>query len=38
VQEEERNIWSDVKESFDSDDRKAMNLRYLAAKKKVKIP
>jgi len=38
VSEEERNIWSDVKESFDSDARIQMNLRYLAAKKNVKIP
>lgn len=38
VAEEERNIWSDVKESFDEEARCAMNLRYLAAKTKVKIP
>lgn len=38
VQEEERNIWADVKENFDSDARIAMNLRFLAAKKKVKVP
>jgi hemerythrin superfamily protein len=38
VQEEERNIWSDVKENFDSGARAQMNLRFLAAKKKVKIP
>ena len=38
VQEEERNIWADVKESFDSDARSLMNVRYLAAKKKVKVP
>jgi hemerythrin superfamily protein len=38
VQEEERNIWSDVKENFDSEARIQMNLRFLAAKKKVKIP
>lgn len=38
IQEEERNIWSDVKESFDSEARVAMNRRYLAAKKKIKIP
>jgi hemerythrin superfamily protein len=37
VQEEERNIWSDVKDSFDSDARIAMNIRYLVAKKKVKV-
>lgn len=38
IQEEERNIWSDMKESFDADTRKEMNLRYLAAKKTVKVP
>jgi hemerythrin superfamily protein len=38
IQEEERNIWSDVKDNFDGDARIEMNLRYLAAKKKVKIP
>jgi hemerythrin superfamily protein len=38
VQEEERNIWSDVKDGFDSDARIAMNLRYLAAKKGVIFP
>lgn len=38
VQEEERNIWADVKESFDFDARALMNVRYLAAKKKVKVP
>ena len=38
VQEEERNIWSDVKENFDSEARMQMNLRFLAAKKKVRIP
>jgi hemerythrin superfamily protein len=38
VQEEERNIWADVKENFDPDARIEMNLRYLAAKKTVRIP
>ena len=38
IQEEERNIWSDVKDNFDADGREQMNIRYLAAKKKVKIP
>jgi hemerythrin superfamily protein len=37
VQEEERNIWSDVKKNFDSDERVAMNRRFLAAKKRVKV-
>jgi hemerythrin superfamily protein len=38
IQEEERNIWADVKDNFDSEARVEMNHRYLAAKKKVKIP
>ena len=38
VQEEENNIWSDVKENFDAEARVEMNRRFLAAKKKVKIP
>ena len=37
IGEEERNIWADVKENFDADARVAMNQRFLAAKKKVKI-
>ncbi|HVZ27461.1 MAG TPA: hemerythrin domain-containing protein [Rhizomicrobium sp.] len=37
VKEEERNIWSDVKNSFDSEERVAMNRRFLAAKKRVKV-
>ncbi|HVU19403.1 MAG TPA: hemerythrin domain-containing protein [Rhizomicrobium sp.] len=38
VEEEERNIWSDVKENFSDEDRYAMNVAFEAAKKKVKIP
>jgi hemerythrin superfamily protein len=38
IQEEERNIWSDVKENFDSEARIEMNRRFEAAKKKVRIP
>ena len=37
VEEEERNIWKDVKENFSDDDRAAMNSAFLAAKKKVKV-
>ena len=37
IDEEEKNIWSDVKTSFPEDDRKRMNLKYLAAKSKVRI-
>jgi iron-sulfur cluster repair protein YtfE (RIC family) len=38
VEEEERNIWADVKEHFSDEDRYAMNAAFEAAKKKVKIP
>ncbi len=37
IQEEERNIWADVKSAFDPETRLAMNRRYLAAKKTIKI-
>ncbi|MEI9931500.1 MAG: hypothetical protein WDM89_13415 [Rhizomicrobium sp.] len=37
VEEEERNIWSDVKENFSEEERYAMNVAFEAAKKKVKI-
>ena len=38
VEEEENNIWSDVKDNFSDKDRIAMNKKFLAAKKRVKIP
>jgi hemerythrin superfamily protein len=37
VEEEERNIWKDVKDNFSDEDRIAMNRRFLAAKKKVRV-
>jgi hypothetical protein len=37
VKEEESNVWSDAKEHFSSDERKLMNRKYLAAKKRVQI-
>jgi hemerythrin superfamily protein len=37
VKEEESAFWSDAKDQFSSDERKLMNQRYLAAKKKVRI-
>jgi iron-sulfur cluster repair protein YtfE (RIC family) len=37
VEEEERNVWSDVRKNFDSDARIEMNRKFEAAKKKVKI-
>jgi hemerythrin superfamily protein len=38
IKEEEKDIWSDVKEHFSDEERAEMNRRFLAAKKKVKIP
>jgi hemerythrin-like domain-containing protein len=38
VEEEETNIWSDVKDNFSDEDRVAMNKKFLAAKKRVKMP
>ena len=37
VQEEERNIWVEVKENFSSEQREQMNRDFLAAKKRVKV-
>lgn len=38
VQEEERNIWADVRENFSDRQRVAMNEEFEAAKKRVRIP
>ncbi len=38
VQEEESNVWSDVKENFSAEERYAMNVKFEAAKKAVRIP
>jgi hemerythrin superfamily protein len=38
VEEEEKNIWSDIKDNFTDDDRVAMNRKFLAAKNRVKVP
>lgn len=38
VEEEEKNVWSDVEDNFSDDDRIAMNKKFLAAKKRVKVP
>lgn len=38
VEEEENNIWSDVKDNFSDEQRVEMNRKFLAAKKRVKIP
>jgi iron-sulfur cluster repair protein YtfE (RIC family) len=37
IEEEERNVWADVKEHFSDDDRKKMNVMFLAAKRQVKV-
>ena len=37
IAEEESNIWSDVKDHFSDEERMEMNLRFEAAKKKVRI-
>jgi len=38
VEEEEKNIWADVENNFSNEDRIAMNRKFLAAKKRVKVP
>lgn len=38
VEEEERNIWSDVRENFSLEQRERMNIEFEAAKKRVRIP
>jgi iron-sulfur cluster repair protein YtfE (RIC family) len=37
IDEEERNVWKDVKEHFSDEDRQAMNVKFIAAKKRVKV-
>jgi hemerythrin superfamily protein len=37
IEEEERNVWADVKEHFSDDDRKRMNVTFIAAKRRVKV-
>jgi iron-sulfur cluster repair protein YtfE (RIC family) len=37
IDEEERNVWADVKEHFSDDDRKKMNRAFFAAKRRVKV-
>jgi hemerythrin-like domain-containing protein len=37
VQEEEGNVWSDAKDSFSTEERKEMNERYLAEKRKIHL-
>jgi len=37
IDEEERNIWKDVKEHFSDEDRKKMNVTFFVAKRRVKM-
>jgi hemerythrin-like domain-containing protein len=37
IEEEERNVWADVKKNFSDDDRNAMNAAFLAAKRRVRM-
>ena len=37
IDEEERNVWKDVKDNFSDDERVAMNLAFKAAKQRVKV-
>ncbi len=37
IKEEESNVWSDAKEHFSTEDRAAMNTRYLTEKTRVRL-
>jgi len=37
IDEEEKNIWADVKEHFSGEDRRKMNVAFFAAKRRVKV-
>jgi hypothetical protein len=37
IEEEERNVWADIKEHFSDDDRKTMNEAFVAAKRRVRL-
>lgn len=38
VEEEERDVWADVREHFSDEDRVEMNRKFEAAKKRVRVP
>jgi hypothetical protein len=38
IKEEESNVWDDARDNFSADQRKQMNVAYLAAKARVKVP
>jgi hypothetical protein len=37
IDEEERNVWKDVKKHFSDEDRKQMNVSFFAAKRRIKL-
>jgi hypothetical protein len=37
IDEEEKNVWADVKEHFSDEERKSMNVAFFAAKRRVKV-
>ncbi len=37
IEEEERNVWKDIKEHFSEEDRTKMNAAFLATKRRVKV-
>ena len=37
VKEEESQVWSDARKNFSTEERQAMNQRYLAEKRKVRL-
>ena len=37
IEEEENNVWKDVKDHFSDEDRQQMNVSFLAAKRRVKV-
>jgi hemerythrin superfamily protein len=37
IKEEESNVWSDVKENFSDEDRRQMNVQFMAAKARIKV-
>jgi hypothetical protein len=37
IKEEESNVWRDVKENFSEEDRKRMNVRFMATKARIKV-
>jgi hypothetical protein len=38
IREEERNVWRDAKDNFSADERKQMNVAYVAARARIKVP